>query len=109
MAMHKPSDPATAGATGSHASNIAEGMLALCGTTVMYGNQKSVVQDLAERVGLNDREVYELTTWARQGRGRALWRVGTRTYKVQQVLTTRERELFETDMAEAPEPALISS
>lgn len=104
ITMHKVGDTSGAGDTGSQASNISEGLLDLCATKAMYAQEGKAADALAEVVGLNEVEKNELTGWARAGGratehtgGRALWRVGDRTYKVSHVLSTIERRINNTN------------
>lgn len=104
LAMHKVGDTSGVGDAGSQASNIADGLLDLCATKVMYAQKARAAEALAERVGLNEIEVGELTGWASAGGrataetgGRALWRVGDKTYKVSHVLSSHERQMFDTN------------
>lgn len=104
LAMHKVGDTSGVGDSGSQASNIAEGLLDLCATKVMYAQKARSAEALAQRVGLNEIETGELTGWASAGGrataetgGRALWRVGDKTYKVSHVLSSYERQMFDTN------------
>ena len=45
-----------------------------------------------------------VTGWAMQGKGRALWTVGDRLYKVQTVLTPAELALTDTNQALRAQP-----
>jgi len=99
MAMHKPSDPLAAGDTGSQAQLIAKDLVHLADTHVMLGQDKGVADEFATLMNLSDIEHDLITGWAMTGTGRALWRVGDASYKVQTVLHPRERVLFDTNTA----------
>ncbi len=99
LAAHKPSDLKSVGDAGSQAVAIAKDLMSLCDTKVAFGMDPSVVSgDLSGLLGLNDIERDWVTGWARQREGRALWRVGDRSFKVQTYrLDHLEAPLFDTD------------
>lgn len=103
---HKPSDPESAGDAGSQAAIIARELLYLADIKILYGQDPAVAEDLAQRLGLNPIAADLISGWARQERGRALWLVGDRQYKVSTVLHPIERRLFHTNDAidEQPRP-----
>ena len=96
---HKPSDLLTAGDAGSQAVAIAKDLLHLADTHILHGQDPAVADDLHRLLGLSSIEQNLVTTWAMQGRGRALWCVGDQRYKVLTILHPAERALFDTDAA----------
>ena len=107
LAAHKPSDLKSVGNAGSQAVEIAKDLMSLCDTKVAFGMDEGIVdRDLVDMLGLNPIEADWVTGWARQREGRALWRVGDRSFKVQTYrLDHIEADLFDTDQAlRAPTP-----
>ncbi len=97
MAVHKPSDLLSVGGAGEQATNIAKDFIGLCSTKVMLAQTDGVSASLADAIGLTGREQDELTGWCHGARGRALWKVGQRGFKVRSWLTPLEQKLFHTD------------
>ena len=97
VVAHKPSDMLSVGDTGSMAANIAKDLMNLCDTKVLLGQDRNVARELQGLLGLSDMEGDDISGWARQRRGRAIWRVGERSYRVQTVRGPREAELFDTN------------
>ncbi|GAA2678792.1 MULTISPECIES: ATP-binding protein [Actinosynnema] len=98
LVMHKPSDPLSVGAAGSQEVAIAKDLLALCSTRVLFGQSTRVADELAEDFGLSEREQDVTTGWAMERTGRALWKIENNPgYKVQTVLSSTERLLFDTN------------
>lgn len=83
---HKPSDLLTAGDAGSQAVAIAKDLLHLADTVVLHGQDPAIAEDLHRLLGLGPIAQQLVTGWAMHGKGRALWCVGDRHYKVQTVL-----------------------
>ena len=96
---HKPSDPLSAGAADSQAVAIAKDLLHLADIKVLHGQDKGVADELAQLLGLNPMAQQLVTGWAMGGKGRALWLVGDRQYKVQTVRTPLEEALTFTNEA----------
>ncbi|HET7475208.1 MAG TPA: ATP-binding protein [Dermatophilaceae bacterium] len=99
VVAHKPSDMLAVGDTGSQAANIAKDLLNLCDTKVLLGQDRNVAAQLQTLLGLSDMETDDIAGWARQRRGRAIWRVGERSYRVQTIRGPAEAELFDTNEA----------
>lgn len=97
--LHKPSDPLSAGAAGSQAAAIAKDLLHLADVKVLHGQDKGVADELSEMLGLNPMAQQLVTGWAMAGKGRALWLVGERQFKVQTVRTPLEEALTFTNEA----------
>ncbi|SFO40593.1 hypothetical protein SAMN05216207_105224 [Pseudonocardia ammonioxydans] len=98
LVMHKPSDLLSVGAAGSQEVSIAKDLLALCSTRILLGQSTRVGDELAEELGLSDREQAVLTGWAMEGQGRALWKLeNSPGMKIQTVLSATERSIFDTD------------
>mgnify|MGYP000872163377 FL=1 len=83
---HKPSDLLSSGDAGSQAVAIAKDLLHLADIHVLHGQDAAVADELDQLLGLGPIQRNLITGWAMQGKGRALWRVGDRDYKVQTVL-----------------------
>jgi hypothetical protein len=94
---HKPSDLLAASDVGSQAATIAKDLLDLADIKIFGGQNPKVARELDDLLGLGPIARDLVTGWAMQGRGRALWCVGERTYKVQTVLHSVERELTYTN------------
>ncbi len=96
---HKPADLLSVGAAGSQAVTIAKDLLHLADTTILHGQDAGVADELETLLGLPPMARDVVTRWAMQGKGRALWRVGERHYKVQTVLHPLEAQLTFTNDA----------
>ncbi|OLM08441.1 ATP-binding protein [Pseudonocardia sp. Ae505_Ps2] len=98
LVMHKPSDLLSVGAAGSQEVSIAQDLLALCSTRILLGQSTRVGDELADDLGLSEREQAVLTGWAMEGPGRALWKLENRPgMKIQTVLSATERATFDTN------------
>ncbi|WP_083703255.1 ATP-binding protein, partial [Pseudonocardia sp. Ae263_Ps1] len=98
LVMHKPSDLLSVGAAGSQEVSIAKDLLALCSTRILLGQSTRVGDELADELGLSDREQGVITGWAMEGQGRALWKLENRPgMKIQTVLSATERAIFDTN------------
>jgi hypothetical protein len=96
---HKPSDLLTVGDAGSQAVAIAKDMIHLCSTKVLLGQDDKIGDELSGLLGLSPMAVHLVTQWATTARGRALWQVGNRAFKVQTVRRPSEIALTETNDA----------
>lgn len=96
---HKPSDPLSAGDAGSQAVAIAKDLLHLADIKILHGQDQAVANDLQNLLNLGPMATDLVTGWGMQGKGRALWLVGERQYKVTTVLTAVERDLTFTNDA----------
>nr|WP_300147681.1 ATP-binding protein [Propionicimonas sp.] len=96
---HKPSDLLSAGDQGSQAATIARDLLHLADIKILHGQDDGVADELEHLLGLGPIARDIITGWARQRPGRALWVVGSHTYKVQTVLHPIERQLTFTNAA----------
>ena len=96
---HKPSDTRAVGAEGSEADRIARDLLHLADTKVLLGQDQAVSDELGELLGLSPMTQQLVTGWAMAGKGRALWLVGDRTYKVTSVRHPLEESLTYTNDA----------
>lgn len=94
---HKPSDLLTAGDAGSQAVAIAKDLLHLADTHILHGQDPAVADDLHRLLGLSAIEQNLVTSWAMQGKGRALWCIGGQRYKVLTILHEKEQKLFQTN------------
>jgi hypothetical protein len=99
VTYHKPSDPLSAGDSGSQAAQIAKDLLHLADVRILMGQDEEVAVELGHLLGLTEMQQAIVTGWAMQGKGRALWMVGDRSFKVQTVLTPLERRLTFTNAA----------
>jgi hypothetical protein len=96
---HKPSDPLSAGADGSQAVAIAKDLLHLGDVKVLHGQDQAVADELSRLLGITPMAHELVTDWAMAGKGRALWLVGDRPFKVATVLTPLEQQLTFTNDA----------
>jgi type IV secretory pathway VirB4 component len=94
LAVHQLADFDAVGDSGSEARARASALLALTSTRVIYRQPADQLATTASAMGLNTTETGLLTTLPR---GRALWRVGTRAFAVDHLLTDRELAMFDTD------------
>jgi type IV secretory pathway VirB4 component len=94
LIVHRLSDLAAVGDLGSEARALAEGLLADCSTRIMLRQEPDQLARTGTLLGLTDVEV---TTIAKLPKGRALWRLPSRSFVVQLVRHAREVELFDTD------------
>ncbi|MEO7844423.1 MAG: ATP-binding protein [Nocardioides sp.] len=99
VTYHKPSDPLSAGDQGSQAATIAKDLLNLADVRILLGQDPKIADELGDLLGLTGMQQGIVTDWAMQAKGRALWLVGDRGYKVQTVLTDLERRLTYTNQA----------
>lgn len=103
VVAHKPSDMlagTNAGAGSGPSSGTAalgRDLLSLCDTKVLLGQDRSVAAELQALLGLTDIETDDIAGWARQRRGRAIWRVGERSYRIQTIRGPLEAQLFDTN------------
>jgi len=98
---HKPSDTRAVGAEGSEADRIARDLLHLADTKILLGQDQAVSDELGDLLGLPPMTQELVTGWAMAGKGRALWLVGDRKYKVQSVRHPLEEALTYTNDAVA--------
>ncbi len=96
---HKPSDMLTVGDEGSQAANIARDLLHLADIKILHGQKPGVANELDVMLGLGQQATDVMTDWAMQRKGRALWVVGERTYKVETRLHPIEESLTWTNEA----------
>ena len=99
VTYHKPSDPLSAGDQGSQAVQIAKDLLNLADVRILMGQDTKIADELGQLLGLSYMQQQIVTGWAMQDKGRALWMVGDRRYKVATVLTPLERRLTYTNQA----------
>ena len=79
---HKPSDMLSVGDAGSQAVAIAKDMIGLIDTKVLLGQDPDVGDELGELLNLAPMARDTITGWAMGAKGRALWVVGDRRFKV---------------------------
>ena len=96
---HKPSDMLTVGAQGSQAANIARDLMHLADIKILHGQKPAVAGELDAMLGLGRQATDVITDWAMQRKGRALWLVGDRSYKVETRLHPIEEHLTWTNEA----------
>ena len=93
--LHRLTDLDAAGSAGSEQVSLAQGLLRDSGTTVVYGGQSAAeVAVCRELLGLNDIEAELLPGLPR---GRALWRLGERSFLVDHLVGREEREVIDSD------------
>ena len=96
---HKPSDLLSAGDAGSQATAIAKDLLHLADIKILHGQDQAVGEELERLLGLGPIAQDLVTGWAMHGKGRALWCVGDRQYKVATILHPAEAALAYTNDA----------
>jgi hypothetical protein len=101
VTYHKPSDPLSAGDSGSQAAQIAKDLLHLADVRILMGQDEEVASELGHLLGLTAMQQELVTGWAMQDKGRALWMVGEQRYKIATILTPIERQLTWTNEAVA--------
>ena len=74
-------------------------LLHLADIKVLHGQDQAVANDLRDLLNLGPMATSLVTGWAMQRKGRALWMVGERSYKVDTILTPEERRLTFTNDA----------
>ncbi len=88
---HKPTDLDSVGDAGSQAAQIAKDLLHLADTKILHGQDAAVAHQLGELLDLSEVEIGWITDWCRQAPGRAVWKVGEWTFKVETILHPIER------------------
>ena len=105
IAAHKPSDMLTVGDAGSQAVAIAKDLMHMCGTKILLGQDEKIGDDLSTLLGLAPMAEQIVTDWATAAKGRALWLVGNREFKVQTIRSATEVALTDTnDQITTPTP-----
>ncbi len=97
IAAHKPSDMLTVGDAGSQAVAIAKDLLHLCATKILLGQDDKISDELSGLLGLPPMAERIVTHWASAAKGRALWLVGNRAFKVATVRSGFEVALTDTN------------
>lgn len=96
---HKPSDLLTVGDAGSQAVAIAKDLIHLCSTKILLGQDEKIGDELSGLLGLTPMAERLVTHWATAMKGRALWQVGNRVFKVQAIRSPTEIAFTETNDA----------
>ena len=96
---HKPSDMLTAGDHGSQAAAIARDLIHLADIKILHGQNPGIADELDSMLGLGAQATAVMTGWAMHRKGRALWLVGERAYKVETLLHPVEEHLTWTNEA----------
>lgn len=94
LAMHALSDPDKVGHADSAAVKKAKGLLSLCDTRVVFRQAPGEIDRATADLALTEAEREVI---AGAGVGEALWKLPTKSFRVQTVLSAREREMFDTD------------
>ena len=94
IVMHALSDTDKVGHVGSAAVQKARGLLSLCDTRVILRQAPGELDRAVTDLGMTQAE---RDVVAGVGKGEALWKLPTRSFRVQTVLTAREKALFDTD------------
>lgn len=94
VVLHKLADLQGAGDAGSRAARIAEGLVADASTRVVYHQDESQVEITRTLLGLSHSEGRLISML---GTGRALWRVGSRSFVVAHQRSAIEMTLTDTD------------
>jgi len=92
--VHRVSDLAAVGPSGSETGRLAEGLLADSETVVCYGQPASELPLAAPLLGLSPEETRLV---GHLGRGSALWKVAGRSFLVDHCITDDEKRLVYTD------------
>jgi hypothetical protein len=101
MVLHRLSDLDAAGDEGSRQQALAKGLLAESGTVIVYRQHPEEVSRVTQALGLS---VTERDRIGHFPQGVALWRIGSRSYEVRHVRSSREVALTGTDAAMAERP-----
>ncbi len=113
LAMHKPGDTASVGDAGSKEVAIAKEFLALCGTRVLLGQTTRVGEALGTELMLSEQEKDITLGWCNGRKGRALWKVQARSFKVQTLRPPVEKAMFDTNeqlrKTDAPSPVAAAA
>jgi hypothetical protein len=96
MVIHRLSDLDAVGDAGSEARALAEGLLADCSTRIMLRQEADQLRHTAALLDLTDVEQQVI---GRLPQGRALWRIGRRSFVVHHRLHEAEAHLFDTSAA----------
>jgi hypothetical protein len=99
VVAHKPSDLLTVGDAGSQAVAIARDLIHLCSTKVLLGQDERIGDELSGLLGLTPMSERLVTHWATAAKGRALWLVGNRAFKVAAIRSPIEIALTDTNDA----------
>lgn len=102
LICHRPSDLTAQADDGTADAKIAAGLLSDIQTRILLRQPADQLTIAADLFGLTEREA---SLVGQLVRGRALWRLQSRGAVVQQVLSERERELFDTDAAMTANPS----
>jgi hypothetical protein len=94
VVLHKLADLQGAGDAGSRAARIAEGLVADASTRVVYHQDDSQIELTRALLGLSHTEGRLISML---GTGRALWRVGSRSFVVAHQRSAIEAALTDTD------------
>jgi hypothetical protein len=94
LAVHQLADFDAVGDQGSEAQARAKSLLSLTATRVVYRQPADQLTHTAAAMGLNPTETGLLPFLVR---GRGLWRIGTRGFLADHMLTERELAMFDTD------------
>ncbi len=94
VVLHKLADLQGAGDAGSRAARIAEGLVADASTRVVYHQDDSQIELTRALLGLSHSEGRLISML---GTGRALWRVGSRSFVVAHQRSAIEAALTDTD------------
>ena len=94
--VHRLSDLRAAGANGSEAFALAQGLLSDTETRVIYAQPHSEIELATQMLGLNRTEAEMLPML---GRGQALWKVARGSHLVHHQLGRKELSIVDTDAA----------
>lgn len=94
LAMHALSDPDKIGHADSAAVKKAQGLLSLCDTRVVFRQAPGELDRATADLALTEAEREVI---AGAGVGEALWKLPTKSFRVQTVLSDREKVMFDTD------------
>lgn len=102
--MHRVTDIDAAGNAGSEQVALARGLVADCGTQVLYRQDREAVSGLKRVLEIPDAVAHRVPQLPQ---GSAIWRVANRTFEVHHVRSQAELDLTDTDqgMFDRPQPA----
>lgn len=98
MVLHRLSDLAAAGDSGTRQQALAKGLLAETGTVIVYRQHPEEITPTTSSLGLTSTESQRISHYPQ---GVALWKIGGRSYEVRHVRSAREQTLTATDAAMA--------
>lgn len=99
LIFHQFGDLAAAGDEGTQASALAKQFTNLCDTKILLAQDAGEADIQASALRLNDDEAQIIRPggWAHGQKGRALWQLGDRSFRVNNIWTPLEKTMFDTN------------